>query len=136
MKRVLFICIHNTARSVMAEALFNAMAKSWKAESAGVEKAERVDETVKRLLAERGLKAKEKPRTVDEVNLDDFDLIVTVCEESSCVVLPTDKPVTRWHIENPAGKDEGTYRRVLAEIEERVKKLVGELEGGQSSSPL
>ncbi len=129
--KVLFVCIHNTARSVMAEALFNAMAKSWKAESAGVKKAEKVDETVKRLLAEKGLKAKNKPRTIDEVNLDDYDLIVTVCEESSCVVLPTDKPVKRFYIEDPAGKDEATYRRVLAEIEERIKNLITELEGGQ-----
>jgi len=36
--------------------------------------------------------------------------------------------VERWHIENPAGRDEEVYRRVLAEIEERVKLLVERLE--------
>jgi len=128
MKKVLFICIHNTARSVMVEALFNSMAKEWRAESAGVEKAENVDPVVKRLLAERGLNAKEKPRTIDEVNLEEFDLVVTVCEESSCVLLPTNKNVERWHIENPAGKSEEVYRRVLAEIGEKVKALVEKLE--------
>ncbi|MET1123960.1 MAG: low molecular weight phosphatase family protein [Archaeoglobaceae archaeon] len=128
--KVLFVCIHNTARSVMAEAIFNSMAKSWRAESAGIEKAERVDETVRRLLAERGLRAKERPRTIDEVNLDEYDLIVTVCEESSCFVLPTEKPVESWHIENPVGKDEEVYRRVFAEIEERVRELVRRLENG------
>lgn len=127
--KVLFVCIHNTARSVIAEALFNAMAKEWRAESAGVEKAEKVDDTVKLMLAERRLRAKDKPRTVDEVDLDEFNLIVTVCEESSCVVLPTEKPVERWHIENPAGKDEETYRRVFREIEERVRELVKRVEG-------
>lgn len=86
------------------------MAREWKAESAGVEKAERVDDTVRRLLMEKGLKAKDRPRTVEEVNLDGFDLIVTVCEEGSCVVLPTKKPVETWNIENPVGKDENTYR--------------------------
>lgn len=127
--KVLFVCIHNTARSVMAEAIFNSMAKSWKAESAGVERSERVDEVVKKLLEERGLRAKEKPRTIEEVNLDDFDLIVTVCEESSCIVIPADRPIERWHIENPAGKDEEVYRRVMAEIEKRVRELVAKLEG-------
>ena len=111
----------------MAEALFNFMAKEWRAESAGVEKAENVDPVVKRLLAERGLNAKEKSRTIDEVNLEEFDLVVTVCEESSCVVLPASK-VERWHIEDPAGKSEEVYRRVLAEIEEKVRALVEMLE--------
>ena len=111
----------------MAEALFNSMAKEWRAESAGVEKAENVNPVVKGLLAERGLNAKEKSRTIDEVNLEEFDLVVTVCEESSCVVLPASK-VERWHIEDPAGKSEEVYRRVLAEIEEKVRALVEMLE--------
>lgn len=127
MKKILFVCIHNTARSVMAEALFNSMAKDWRAESAGVERAERVNEVVKRLLAEKGLRAKEKPRTIDEVNLDEFDLIIAVCEESSCIVLPVSK-LERWHIEDPVGKDEEIYRRILAEIEEKVRVLVEKLE--------
>ncbi|WP_290596273.1 MULTISPECIES: low molecular weight phosphatase family protein [unclassified Archaeoglobus] len=127
MKKILFVCIHNTARSVMAEALFNSMAKDWRAESAGVERAEGVNEVVKRLLAEKGLRAKEKPRTIDDVNLDEFDLIIAVCEESSCVVLPVSK-LERWHIEDPVGKDEGIYREILAEIEEKVRALVEELE--------
>ena len=129
MRKVLFVCIHNTARSIIAEALFNARAGKWRAESAGVEKAERVDETVRRLLAERGLKAKKSPRSVDEVNLEDFDLIVTVCEETRCVVLPTKKPVESWCVEDPVGREEEVYRKVLEEIEGRVEELVRRLEG-------
>ncbi|MBC7109542.1 MAG: low molecular weight phosphatase family protein [Archaeoglobi archaeon] len=128
MRKILFVCIHNTARSIMAESLFNSIAKSWKAESAGIQRAEKVDEFVRRLLSERGLRAKEKPRTIDEVNLEEYELIVTVCEESSCVVLPTSRPVESWHIENPAGKSEEVYRRVLAEIEEKVRDLAKRLE--------
>lgn len=75
------------------------------------------------MLAERGLRAKDRPRTIDEVDLDEFDLVVTVCEESSCVMLPTEKPAERWHIENLAGKDEETYRRVFREIEEKLGSL-------------
>ncbi|MEM0351093.1 MAG: low molecular weight phosphatase family protein, partial [Archaeoglobaceae archaeon] len=89
--KVLFVCIRNTARSIIAETIFNSLAKKWKAESAGVEKAERIDEGVAKFLLEKGFKPKERPRSIEEVNFDDYELIVTVCEESSCIVLPTEK---------------------------------------------
>lgn len=127
--KVLFVCIRNTARSVIAEAIFNSIAKKWKAESAGIEKAERVDENVAKFLRERGLKAKDKPRSIDEVDLEEYDLIVTVCEESSCVVLPTSKTTISWHIEDVAGKDLETIEKVFNEIKGKVEELVKDLEG-------
>ncbi|MEM0353145.1 MAG: low molecular weight phosphatase family protein [Archaeoglobaceae archaeon] len=126
--KVLFVCIRNTARSVIAEAIFNSVAKIWKAESAGIEKAERVDENVAEFLRRRGLKPKDKPRSIEEVNLEDYDLIVTVCEESSCVVLPTSKKMIHWHIEDVAGKDFVTIEKAFNEIKKKVEELVRELE--------
>lgn len=126
--KVLFVCIRNTARSVIAEAIFNSAAKIWKAESAGIEKAERVDENVAEFLRRRGLKPKDKPRSIEEVNLEDYDLIVTVCEESSCVVLPTSKKMIHWHIEDVAGKDFATIEKAFNEIKKKVEELVRELE--------
>lgn len=126
--KVLFVCIRNTARSVIAEAIFNSVAKIWKAESAGIEKAERVDENVAEFLRRRGLKPKDKPRSIEEVNLQDYDLIVTVCEESSCVVLPTSKKMIHWHIEDVAGKDFATIEKAFNEIKKKVEELVRELE--------
>jgi len=127
-RKVLFVCIRNTARSVMAEAIFNSFAKNWTAESAGIEKAEKIDEKVRKILERRGLKAKDRPRLLKEVDLDDFDLIVTVCEESSCIVIPHSK-VLRLYIEDPVGKSEDVYEKVFEEIEKRVRRLVLELEG-------
>lgn len=132
--RVLFVCIRNTARSVIAEAIFNSIASRWKAESAGVEKAEKVDERMAEFLKKKGLKAKDKPRSIEEVNLEDYDLIVTLCEESSCIVLPTSKKVVSWHVEDVAGKDFEAIERAFNEIEKRVKELVRELEGVYTTS--
>ena len=42
MKKVLFVCVQNTCRSVMAEGIFNSLAKERKAESAGVKKVDRL----------------------------------------------------------------------------------------------
>ncbi len=126
--KVLFVCIHNSCRSVMAEAVFNANAEEWSAESAGVERANKIDSTALRMLKEEGyIVEKEAPRTLDEVDLEDFDLIITVCEES-CPYIPTSKPVRHWGLEDPVGKSEETYKRVLRDIEQNVKELINELE--------
>ncbi|MFP3908966.1 MAG: low molecular weight phosphatase family protein [Archaeoglobaceae archaeon] len=127
-KKVVFVCIHNSCRSVMAEAIFNFYAEEWVAESAGVEKADKIDSTAIRMLDEAGYKVeKERPRTLDEVDLEDFDLIVTVCEES-CPYIPTSKPVRHWPLEDPVGKSEENYNRVMGEIEQKVKELINEVE--------
>jgi arsenate reductase len=112
----------------MAEVIFNAIAKSWKAESAGLEKAERIDPVAKRLLEEEGFCVGDrKPRILGDVSLEDFDLIVTVCDES-CVNIPG-RNVRRWNIKDPAGKGEGVYKKAVREIKDLTKKLVEELEG-------
>jgi len=126
-KKILFVCIHNTCRSVIAEAIFNSIAKEWRANSAGIKKADRVDETAVRLLKENGYEVnKEKTKSIDEVNLEDYGLVITVCKES-CPFIPF-RNVRQWRIEDPAGKDVDVYRRVIEEIKEKVKKLVNELE--------
>lgn len=127
-KKVLFVCIRNTARSIIAEAIFNSMSKKHKAESAGIERAEKIDEKVKEILEKRGLRVKNKPRSLKDVDLGDYDSVITVCEESLCIVLPH-KRLMRWYIEDPVGKSEEVYERVFMEIEERVKELLKELEG-------
>jgi len=125
--KVLFVCMKNTARSIVAEAIFNSFAKKWEAESAGIMKAENVDEKVKEILERRGLKAKDKPKSLEEVNLEDYDLVIAVCEES-CPLIPA-KKLLRWNVEDPVGKGEEIYEKVFEEIEEKVKELVKELEG-------
>ncbi|NHW89218.1 MAG: hypothetical protein HA490_06250 [Archaeoglobales archaeon] len=49
--------MRNTARSIIAEAIFNSLAKKWKAESAGIERAERIDEKVREILERKGLRS-------------------------------------------------------------------------------
>ncbi len=123
--KILFVCIRNTCRSVIAETIFNTVAKTWRAESAGIERAEKIDEKAKEILEREGYTVKkEKPRTIKDVNLEDYDLIIAVCSES-CVALPVD---TQWYIEDPAGKDEEAYRKAIDEIRRKVEELVSKLE--------
>jgi arsenate reductase len=123
--KVLFLCIHNTCRSVIAEAIFNAKAKLWCAESAGISAAEKIDEKAREILERMGYTVKkDKPRRIDELDLKSYDLIVSVCSES-CI--PAD---IQWYIEDPSGKDEEFYLKVINEISSRVDELIARLEGG------
>jgi len=83
-KRVLFLCTGNSARSQMAEAIVNNRLKGrWEAVSAGVEPAERVHPFAIQALAEIGLSSESlRPKTTDAVASIDLDLVVTVCDHA------------------------------------------------------
>ncbi len=123
-KKVLFVCIHNTCRSVMAEAIFNNLAKTWRAESAGIEVAEELDPVAVDVIVSRGCRCeKAKPVSLQDVQLKDYQLVVTVCDEAGCVNIPHPN-VERWHIEDPKGKSREIYEMAFNEIEMKVKDLL------------
>ncbi|MGB8854315.1 MAG: arsenate reductase ArsC [Pirellulales bacterium] len=101
MKKVLFVCIHNSARSQMAEAFLNAFgAGRYQAESAGLEPGT-LNPLVVEAMREVGIDiSKAKTKSVAEMLARGpvFDTVVTVCDEASaerCPVFPG--PATRLH---------------------------------------
>lgn len=126
--KVLFVCIENTCRSVMAEAVFNSLARKWRAESAGVSAGKEYDSKAVEILRKRGYRVEiGKPRDLSGVDLREYELVVTVCEESACVNV-NHKNVERWYLEDPKGKGEDEYLRVLRIVEEKVLDLIRRLE--------
>lgn len=77
---VLFVCVHNSGRSQMAEAFFNQLAKGkGQALSAGTDPADAVDSTVVEVMREVGIEIsgnKPKPLTADM--LEQADAVVTM----------------------------------------------------------
>lgn len=104
MKKVLFVCIHNSARSQMAEAfLNNAGLENVIAESAGIEKG-KLNPVVVDAMKEIGIDiSKNKTNTVHEM-IDagkNYDYVITVCDQASgerCPIFPGDA-YKRLHIE-------------------------------------
>src|SRR5215472_14083735 len=90
-QRVLFICIHNSARSQMAEALLNQICGgSFIAESAGLEPGE-LNPLVVEVLGECNIDISGKrAHTVDEVEKSAarFNYVITVCDEASAAKCP------------------------------------------------
>jgi arsenate reductase len=133
MKKVLFVCVGNAARSIIAEALFNAAAPDgWKAQSGGTKPASVISEKVTMVLGELGASVKKKaPSLFDKELAKSADIGITMgCEvEEECPVLFT--PVKEdWNIDDPRGEPIEKYREIRDEIKKKVDDLVEKIEEG------
>ena len=136
-KRVLFICIHNSGRSQMAEAFLNYMAPDrFEAESAGIEPGS-LNPIVVKVMKEAGLdisrnRTKDIQQFIDEGR--QFDYIITVCDEASaerCPVFPGTGKKMHMGFEDPSsiqGSDQEKLERTImirdqirAKLEQWVK---------------
>ena len=81
--KVLFLCVHNSARSQMAEAFLNQLAGDiFKAESAGLEPGI-LNPLVVDVMQEIGIDiSKQQPKSVDLFLKDNFDFVITVCDNA------------------------------------------------------
>ena len=114
--KVLILCTGNSCRSQMAQGFLKSFHPDWEVLSAGTKPAERVNKYAIKVMAEKGIDiAGEHPKLVDQFIKDEFDYVVTVCDEAKevCPVF-TGKVSHRLHIsfEDPADAV-GTKEQVL-----------------------
>ncbi len=119
-KKVLFVCIHNSARSQMAEAFLNQLCgEDFEAHSAGLEPG-KLNPTVIEAMKEVGIDiSKNKTKAVfDFVKTGTmFAYVITVCDEASAERCPIFAGVTRrlhWSFPDPSGF-QGTREEKLAQ---------------------
>jgi arsenate reductase len=131
-KRVLFLCAHNSARSQMAEGFLRAFAPDrFEVQSAGT-RATRVHPLAIAAMREVGIDISEQTsKAVDEVG-EGWDVVVTVCD-SSCPVPPRSGLKLRWKLPDPAAA-RGTraervevFRGIRDSIQSRVRLLANRL---------
>ena len=127
MKTVLFICIHNSGRSQMAEAFFNQMAGGKaRAISAGSQPADKVNPTVTEAMLEAGIDIRpNKPRLLTEEMMEGIDRAVTMGCENACPY--TTAPTEDWGLEDPKDKPIERVRKIRDEIKTRVANLIAEM---------
>ncbi len=123
-KKVLFICIHNSARSQMAEGLLRTLyGDRCEAYSAGT-KETAVNPYAIEAMRLAGIDISgHRSKTVQEFRGEVFDLVVTVCDDAreSCPFFPG-KKVIHKSFEDPS-RTEGTDEQVLA-VFERVRNEI------------
>ncbi|SDU08301.1 ArsR family transcriptional regulator [Pseudomonas pohangensis] len=126
--RVLFLCVANSARSQMAEALLrHTAAQRYEVFSAGTQPDE-VDQRAIHSLQQLGVACdglRSKP--LEEFAHQRFDYIITLCDKSSfeCSTLPGAGEYIAWNFEDPAAsQNANAYSQTLHEIHERIKMFV------------
>jgi len=129
--RILFACIHNSGRSVAAHVLTRHYAgDAVEVRSAGSEPGTGVNPAVAAVLAERGLSAGDHaPAKLDIDVVSESDVVVTMGCGETCPVFPG-KRYEDWPVEDPAGQELDTVRRIVDDIDERVRALLASLPAG------
>lgn len=133
---VLFVCTHNAGRSQMAAALLDHQAAGRvRVSSAGSQPASQLNPAVVQAMAEIGLDISReypKPLTGDKVKA--ADVVITMGCGDACPIYPG-KRYEDWEMDDPAGQDLETVRRIRDEIGARVDRLIAELaSAGDSAS--
>jgi arsenate reductase len=131
--RVLFVCVGNSARSILAEGILRHVGGDrFEAHSAG-SAPKGVNPLALRTLAEAGLPTDGYASTrIDAYLGQRFDYVITLCDEAkeACPVFPGVRDALHWSYDDPAaveGSEERrleAFRRVYRQLSERIGTLV------------
>ena len=127
---VLFVCVHNAGRSQMAAGLLDKLAEGRvHVRSAGSEPADQINPAVVEAMDEVGVDmSNEFPKPLTDEVVRAADVVITMGCGDACPVYPG-KRYEDWALDDPAGQDLETVRRIRDEIDRRVETLVAELVG-------
>jgi arsenate reductase (thioredoxin) len=125
---VLFVCVHNAGRSQMAAGLLErAAGDRIDVISAGSEPADELNPAVVEAMKERGIDiSAERPKKLEDRMVRESDVVITMGCGDACPIYPG-KRYEDWELEDPAGKDLETVRRIRDEIAGRIEALAAEL---------
>lgn len=128
-KVILFVCVENTFRSIMSEAIFNNNPpEGWRAESAGVRAAESINSVAVELLREIGIQlGAKKPRLVKPEMIASASRVITFGCLDQCPVGAKEKSED-WPLPGATGKNMKELRDIRDELRQRIALLRARIE--------
>ena len=125
---VLFVCVHNAGRSQMAAAyLAHLSGGAVEVRSAGSAPADQVNPAAVEAMAEEGIDiAAEVPKVLTTDAVRESDVVITMGCGDTCPIFPG-KRYEDWTVDDPAGQDLETVRRIVDDIDARVRDLLSSL---------
>lgn len=122
--KVAFICIHNSCRSQMAEALGKLFASGvFKSYSAGTEVRSKINQDAVRIMKELyGVDMEKDQYSKLITDLLEIDITVKMGCNVACPVAPSDYEED-WGLEDPTGKSDEEFIKTARIIEDKIKDL-------------
>lgn len=126
---VLYACVHNGGRSLAAKVLTAHYARgAVHVRSAGSEPGSSLNPVVVEVLTERGLSVDgEHPKLLTAEGVQEADVVVTMGCGETCPVFPGTR-YEDWALDDPKGQNIETVRRIVDEIDGRVRGLLASLD--------
>ena len=137
MKRILFLCVANSARSQMAEGLARRLLGSEVEVMSAGSQPSRLNPHAVEAMAEIGIDiSAQRSKSIDDVRAEGFEVVVTLCAEEVCPVVPGHVRRLHWPIADPATSDASLAREELRtrfraardQIKARIEVLQGLLD--------
>lgn len=131
-KRVLILCTGNSCRSQMAEGFFKKFKPEWKVVSAGINPT-KLNPTAIEVMGEEGMDLSgQRSKSVDEFLGEEFDYIITVCDNAkeSCPTFPGKGKYIHWSIPDPdffQGRERlKKFRSARNEIKTKIENFLNQ----------
>jgi arsenate reductase len=123
--KVLFVCVENSCRSQIAEALANKLGKDFmEAWSAGSKPLGKVHETAIELLKHYGIDlSRQYSKSLSDLPEISWDYVVTMGCGDACPIVPSRKKLD-WAIPDPKAMPLEEFRKVVDQIEQKVTLLI------------
>ena len=127
--KVAFVCVHNSCRSQMAEALGKALAgEAFESYSAGTETKRRINQDAVRLMKDRhgiDMEATQRSKLLEDI--PPVDVVVTMGCNVNCPWLPC-RHREDWGLDDPSGHPDEVFLATMDAIEEKVLDLKHRIE--------
>lgn len=133
MKKVGFICVHNSCRSQIAEALGKHLASDvFESCSAGTELRPSINQDAVRIMKEKygiDMELTQHSKLLNEI--PDLDIVITMGCNVSCPLLPCEFRED-WGLDDPSGKDDAVFHETIQKIHDKIlhlKQIISENKG-------
>ena len=129
MKKVAFVCVHNSCRSQIAEALGKKLASDvFESYSAGTETKPRINQDAVRLMKQvHGIDMEDAQYSKLLSDIPQVDVVITMGCNVQCPYLPCSHRED-WGLEDPTGKSDEAFLKTIRLIEEKILELKTKLQ--------
>lgn len=128
MKKVAFICVHNSCRSQIAEALGRKLASDvFESYSAGTETKPQINQDAVRLMKQvYGIDMEETQYSKLLSDIPEVDVVITMGCNVQCPVIPCSHRED-WGLDDPTGKSDEVFLETIRQIEQKILQLKANL---------